>query len=219
MNIPAAWDGVLRSYYRSDSFDELLRRVQREYDQYRCHPEKHQVFQALEYCAPEDVRVVILGQDPYPTPGDAHGLAFSVNDGVQIPRSLKNIFKEIQSDIGSAMPVSGNLRRWAEQGVFLLNTHLTVRSGKAGSHRDLGWEELTTLIIQELSKRFNNIVFLLWGNHAKRKEAVIDGAKHLVLSASHPSPLSANRGGWFGCRHFSQANDYLRQHGKHEIVW
>lgn len=162
--------------------------------------------------------MVIIGQDPYHGYGQAHGLCFSVNDGVQFPPSLINIFKEIERDLGIPFPASGNLERWAKQGVFLLNATLTVRAGMAGSHQNKGWEEFTDSVIKELSDKREHLVFMLWGSYAQKKGSVIDTKKHLVLKAVHPSPLSAYRG-FIGCGHFRQANDYLRQKGIEEIKW
>ena len=175
-------------------------------------------FSALDYCAFDDVKVVILGQDPYHGPGQANGLCFSVRDGIRMPPSLVNIFKEIKADLGKAIPVSGNLERWAKQGVLLLNATLTVRSGTPGSHQNKGWETFTDAVIQRLSAEKESIVFLLWGAYAQKKGEMIDRSKHLVLMSAHPSPFSADRG-FFGNKHFSKANDYLRSKGLKEIDW
>ena len=162
---------------------------------------------------------MIIGQDPYHEPGQAHGLSFSVNDGVPFPPSLMNIFKEINNDLGTPIPQSGDLTRWAEQGVLLLNATLTVRAHQAGSHQRKGWEEFTDAAIKSLNAHRDNLVFILWGGYARSKAPLIDSSRHLVLQSVHPSPLSANRGGWFGNHHFSRANNYLSEHGKEEIKW
>jgi len=176
------------------------------------------IFNALDSTPFDQVKVVILGQDPYHGPGQAHGLCFSVQDGVQAPPSLVNIFKEIESDLGVPCTSNGNLQRWAAQGVLLLNAVLTVEQGQAGSHQGKGWERFTDRIVAELNQHRNNLVFLLWGSYAARKGDAIDRSRHLVLKAPHPSPLSAHRG-FFGCRHFSRANSYLQEHGLKPIHW
>lgn len=181
-------------------------------------PLESNVFKAFDLCEYDKLSVVILGQDPYHGEGQAHGLAFSVPDEQALPPSLKNIFKELNDDLHIPIPKNGNLESWARQGVLLLNSVLTVESNKAGSHRNIGWEKITDQIIQKLSQQKENVVFILWGNYAINKLHLIDQSKHLVLSAAHPSPLSAYKG-FFGCRHFSKANAYLKSHNKPEILW
>ncbi|MDE0243610.1 MAG: uracil-DNA glycosylase [Candidatus Kaiserbacteria bacterium] len=184
----------------------------------RICPQPQDVFHAFNRCPFSDVAVVILGQDPYHGSGQAHGLSFSVPEGITAPPSLKNIFKEIQSDVGTDQPSHGDLSRWADQGVFLLNAILTVEAGKPASHRGIGWEQFTDTVITLLSKKRDRLVFMLWGAYAKQKQELIDTEKHLVLSAAHPSPYSAANG-FFGCKHFSQANTYLTEHGKPTVTW
>jgi len=182
------------------------------------YPPGDLIFNALNSTPFEAVKVVILGQDPYHGPGQAHGLCFSVQDGVAVPPSLLNIYKELEADLGSDRPAGGNLQNWAEQGVLLLNAVLTVERGRAGAHQGKGWEEFTDRIVSELNNSRDGLVFMLWGSYAMKKGAVIDRSKHLVLTAPHPSPLSAHRG-FFGCRHFSEANAWLEQHGQAPINW
>lgn len=177
------------------------------------------MFNAFNLCPFNEVKVVIIGQDPYHEPGQAHGLSFSVNDGVPFPPSLQNIFKEIQLDLGTPIPASGNLTRWAKQGVLLLNATLTVREHVAGSHQRKGWETFTDAAIKALNAERDHLVFILWGGYARGKVSLIDQSRHLVLQSVHPSPLSANRGGWFGNHHFSRCNEYLRQQGLAPIAW
>ena len=205
--------------FEKEYFSRLTAFVREEYGSATCYPPGSLIFNAFEVTPWSKVRVVILGQDPYHGAGQAHGLCFSVNDGVPFPPSLHNIFKEIRTDVGTEIPRSGNLARWAEQGVLLLNATLTVRAGQAGSHQNKGWEIFTDAVIHALNIRKENLVFLLWGAYAQNKGKFIDTNRHQVLRARHPSPLSANSGGWFGTRHFSQTNEYLRQHGKEEITW
>ena len=190
-----------------------------EYETYPCYPTQSDVFNAFEQCPYENVKVVLLGQDPYHGSGQAHGLAFSVPDGIKHPPSLVNIFKEISQDLGTPYPESGNLERWARQGVLLLNASLTVREGEAGSHQKKGWETFTDSVIQTLSEDREDLVFLLWGGFAKQKVKLINANKHLILTTGHPSPLSANRGYWFGNKHFTHCNTYLSENGKTPIVW
>ncbi len=182
------------------------------------YPASEDIFKAFELCAFDNLRVVIIGQDPYHGEGQAHGLAFSVPEGIDMPPSLKNIFKELSDDLNTPIPKNGNLERWAKQGVLLMNSVLTVKKDQAGSHRNIGWEKITDQIIQTISNKKNNVVFILWGNYAKEKEKLIDKKKHLILTAAHPSPLSAYKG-FFGCQHFSKTNAYLRSNGIGEIVW
>ena len=207
-----------------DEFDklyllDLTNFVRDEYLHHTCYPPGNQIFEAFNLCPFDKVKAVIIGQDPYHEPGQAHGLCFSVNDGVPFPPSLVNIFKEINMDLGTPMPTSGNLARWARQGVLLLNATLTVRAHQAASHQRRGWETFTDAAIEALSRDRNNLVFILWGGYARSKARLIDHTRHLVLESVHPSPLSANRGGWFGNHHFSRANAYLVEHGQEAIVW
>jgi uracil-DNA glycosylase len=192
--------------------------VRHAYRTTQCFPPAGQIFRAFDLCPFDKVRVVIIGQDPYHDFNQAHGLCFSVQEGVPAPPSLVNIYKEIQRDLGKPIPTSGNLTHWAEQGVLLLNATLTVEAHRAGSHQGKGWEELTDAAIQALNNQRSNIVFMLWGSYAQRKGQFIDRRRHLVLTAVHPSPLSAYRG-FIGCGHFSQANAYLKQHGQPPINW
>lgn len=200
-------------------FVELTDFVRREYSQGECYPPGHLIFNAFNLCPFDKVKVVIIGQDPYHEPGQAHGLSFSVNDGIPFPPSLINIFKEISNDLGTPMPLSGNLTRWAEQGVLLLNATLTVRAHQAASHQRRGWEKFTDAVIKALDAHRDHLVFILWGGYARSKAKLIDSSRHLVLQSVHPSPLSANHGGWFGNHHFSRANAYLKEHGEDEIIW
>lgn len=218
VNIHESWKNVLKEYFESPSFAQLAAFVKKEYLSTTVYPAPKNVFRAFDHCPFEEVRVVILGQDPYHGPRQANGLCFAVEDGVALPPSLQNIFKEIESDLGAAPNRSGDLTRWADQGVLLLNATLTVRAGAAGSHQGRGWEELTDAAVQALSEKREHLVFILWGNYAKAKGAHIDRTKHLVLESAHPSPFSANYG-FFGCKHFSKANEYLSKHGRKPIDW
>lgn len=217
--IEQSWKSVLQDEFDKPYFEMLTSFVRREYQAGTCYPPASLIFNAFNCCPFDKVKVVILGQDPYHEPGQAHGLCFSVNDGVAFPPSLLNIYKELQSDLDKPIPTSGNLTRWAQQGVFLLNATLSVRAGAAGSHQNKGWEEFTDRVVKELSDKRSGLVFILWGNYAKRKGAVIDRNRHCVIEASHPSPLSANRGGFFGTRPFSRANAYLVSVGAEPIDW
>ena len=219
VNIEPSWKAALQDEFDKPYFSILTSYVRKEYQSGVCYPPAKLIFNAFNLCPLSKVKVVLIGQDPYHEPGQAQGLCFSVNDGVPFPPSLQNIFKEINTDLGKSVPRSGSLVRWAQQGVFLLNATLSVRAGQAGSHQGKGWEEFTDRVIKELSDRRSGLVFMLWGSYAKRKGLMIDHKKHLVLEAAQPSPLSANRGGFFGCRHFSRANAYLRDHGIAEIDW
>lgn len=219
IKIEPSWKRQLEKEFSKPYFSALTQFVHEEYSQHQCFPPGKLIFNAFNLCPFDKVKVVIIGQDPYHDVGQAHGLSFSVNDGVPFPPSLQNIFKEIESDLGTPVPVSGNLTRWAEQGVLLLNATLTVRAHQAGSHQRRGWEEFTDAAIKALSRERVNLVFILWGGYARSKVSLIDTSKHLVLQSVHPSPLSANRGGWFGNRHFSRANTYLSEHGMAPIVW
>ncbi len=217
VKIAESWKVHLQEEFNKPYFEDLITFVKYEYKQNKVYPPGSLIFNAFEQCSFEDCRVVILGQDPYHGEGQAHGLAFSVPDGVKMPPSLINIFKEIQADVGKPFPKSGNLERWAKQGVLLLNATLTVRAGQAGSHQNKGWERFTDAVIQIISDRKEHVVFLLWGAYAQKKGKIIDRAKHLVLEAPHPSPLAG--GGFAGNRHFSQTNKYLIQHGFQPIDW
>lgn len=219
VKIHSSWQKYLKEEFEKKYFDDLIDFVKMEYKAFRCYPKGGQIFAAFEACPFEDVKVVIIGQDPYHGFGQANGLCFSVNDNIPYPPSLLNIFKEIEVDLGQSIPKSGNLDRWAKQGVLLLNATLTVREGNAGSHQNKGWEHFTDKIIDIISKENNQIVFLLWGGFAKKKGAKIDRAKHFVLESGHPSPLSANRGLWFGNKHFSKTNEFLLSIGKKAIKW
>lgn len=218
VRIEPAWQTVLAEEYAKPYFSALLARVETAQQTGTVYPPAPLIFAALNQCPLPHVKVVILGQDPYHGPGQAHGLAFSVPDDTPIPPSLRNIYKEIATDVGAPATTSGDLTRWAAQGVLLLNTTLTVAASSPGSHSGWGWEQFTDAIITTVSNEQAQIVFLLWGTHAARKATLIDATKHLVLTAPHPSPLSANRG-FFGCQHFSKTNDYLTQHGRTPIVW
>ena len=203
-----------------DYFKRLTDFVRDEYARgKRIYPAGRSIFNAFDRCPVDKVKVVILGQDPYHEEGQAHGLCFSVPEGITPPPSLVNIFKEIKADLGKEIPASGNLERWADQGVLLLNATLTVEAHKAGSHQKRGWEQFTDAVIRRLAARRNNLVFMLWGSYAQKKGAFIDASHNLVLKSVHPSPLSANRGGWFGNHHFSKANEYLVSIGKEPIDW
>ena len=216
--LPPAWRALLREETEKPYWSALSKRVDEAYDAGEVFPPRSKLFSAFELTPPERVRVVILGQDPYHEPGQYYGLCFSVLDGVPFPPSLVNIFREIESDLGKPFPSSGRLERWADQGVLLINAILTVRAHQTGSHRGRGWERFTDAVIRELNERKEHLVFMLWGAYAQKKGAFIDRSRHCVLTAPHPSPLSADRG-FFGCRHFSRANAYLRDHGIAEIDW
>ena len=218
VRIDESWRQVLQPEFDKPYFELLTHFVRQAYRTTQCFPPAGQIFRAFDLCPFDKVRVVIIGQDPYHDVNQAHGLCFSVQDGVPAPPSLVNIYKELQRDLGQPIPTSGNLTHWAEQGVLLLNATLTVEAHKAGSHQGKGWEELTDAAIQALNRQREHIVFMLWGSYAQRKGQFIDRRRHLVLTAVHPSPLSAYRG-FIGCGHFSQANAYLQQHGLSPIVW
>lgn len=213
------WKKVLQSEFEKPYFISLVEFVRIAYKTSTCFPKGNQIFAAFDYCSFDDVKVVILGQDPYHGPNQANGLCFSVSDGIPHPPSLINIFKEIENDLQIPYPKSGNLERWAKQGVLLLNATLTVEAGAAGSHQNKGWETFTDAVIHQISNRKRGVIFLLWGGFAKKKIKLIDTSKHHVLTAGHPSPLSANRGYWFGNKHFSKANEILRNLGKSQINW
>lgn len=216
--IESSWKSRLAPEFEKPYFKELTAFIKADINKYKIYPPGKQIFNAFDKCSFDDVKVVIIGQDPYHGPGQAHGLCFSVNDGVPFPPSLKNIFKEIQSDLGKPIPESGNLERWAKQGVLLLNATLTVRASTPGSHQNKGWEEFTDAVIKHISDEKEHVVFLLWGAYAQRKGEIIDRSKHHVLQSPHPSPFSADRG-FFGNKHFSKTNDYLKSVGKEPIDW
>ena len=213
------WKGVLKEEFKKPYFLDLMGFVKNEYAAHPCYPNENEIFSAFNSTPFAEVKVVIIGQDPYHGPNQAHGLCFSVGKTVKLPPSLKNIFEEIRTDLGTPVPCHGNLQRWADQGVLLLNATLTVRSHQAGSHQKKGWEKFTDSVIQKISEDREGVVFMLWGGPAKKKGKKIDVSKHLVLTSGHPSPLSANRGYWFGNKHFSTANKYLIKNGKKPILW
>ncbi|SFB44729.1 uracil-DNA glycosylase [Algoriphagus aquimarinus] len=218
VKIDPSWKVALNQVFEQRFYENLDAFVRDEYASTKVYPPANELFNSFNHCPINSVKVVILGQDPYHGPGQAHGLSFSVKPGVPFPPSLKNIFKEIESDLGKPIPANGDLTRWADQGVFLLNATLTVRAHEAGSHQKKGWEEFTDEVIRTISEQREHVVFLLWGAYAQKKSALIDGSRHLVLKAPHPSPLSSYRG-FFGCKHFSKANDYLAVNGITPIEW
>lgn len=218
VKIEDSWKALLQEEFDKPYFTELTKFVREEYSFHTVYPPGKLIFNAFNLCPFHNVKVVLLGQDPYHEPGQAHGLCFSVNDGVPFPPSLNNIFKEIKDDMGTPVPESGNLTRWAEQGVLLLNSTLTVREHYAGSHQKKGWEVFTDAVIRIISEKADNVVFILWGSYAQSKAQLIDSKRHLVLKSAHPSPLSAYRG-FFGNHHFSLANGYLMECNKQPIVW
>ena len=219
VKIEESWKERLAPEFEKPYFQELVSFIKQEYTGKQIFPPAKQIFNAFNHCSFDNCRVVILGQDPYHGPGQANGLCFSVNDGIRMPPSLINIFKEIQNDLGKPFPPSGNLERWASQGVLLLNATLTVQAASAGSHQNKGWEKFTDAVIKCISNEKKDVVFLLWGKYAQDKGAVIDAKKHYVLKSKHPSPMSANSGGWFGNHHFSKANAYLEERGLPAINW
>jgi uracil-DNA glycosylase len=218
VDIEASWKRILNGEFQKPYFKELVSFVRNEYAYHRVYPPGSLLFNAFNHCPFDRIKVVILGQDPYHGEGQANGLCFSVNDGVKFPPSLVNIFKEIEQDLGKPFPASGNLERWADQGVLLLNATLTVRAKSPGSHQNKGWEVFTDAVIQAINHEKNGLVFMLWGSYAQQKGQHIDPDKHRVLKAPHPSPFSVHRG-FFGCRHFSRANDFLVDMGKEPIAW
>ncbi len=218
VNIEPSWKRQLQSEFDKPYFANLVAFVKDEYAHHIVYPPGKLIFNAFNQCPFDKVKVVLIGQDPYHEPGQAQGLCFSINDGVPFPPSLNNIFKEIESDLGTPVPKSGNLTRWAQQGVLLLNATLTVREHAAGSHQNHGWEQFTDAVIHILSEKRENLVFILWGSYAQGKSYLIDSNKHLILRSAHPSPLSAYKG-FFGNHHFSKTNDYLRSKGIEEIKW
>ncbi len=218
IKIAESWKKELESEFEKDYFKSLTEFIKDDIQNNVVYPPGKLIFNAFEKCSFENTKVVIIGQDPYHGKGQANGLSFSVSDGVRIPPSLQNIFKEIHSDLGKEIPTSGNLERWAEQGVLLLNSILTVRAATSGSHQKKGWETFTDAVIETVSNQKEKVVFMLWGKYAQQKGAVIDKEKHLVLESAHPSPFAAHKG-FFGNKHFSKANDYLKSNQKEEIAW
>ena len=215
-----SWQTILSDEIQKPYFKDLMKTVDEEYQNHICFPPKELIFATFDYCSFDDLKVVIIGQDPYHGDGEANGLCFSVNDGVKIPPSLRNIFRELNDDLGTIFfPASGNLERWAKQGVLLLNAFLSVRMDNPNSHKHLKWNLFTDAVIQKISDERENVVFLLWGSFAQKKGSKIDRSKHLVLESGHPSPMSANQGKWFGNKHFSQTNFYLEKNGSNKIEW
>lgn len=218
VKIAVSWKSQLTEEFQKPYFEELIGFVKSEYKTYTVYPPGKEIFRAFDECDFSNVKVVVIGQDPYHGPGQANGLCFSVHEGIRIPPSLGNIFKEIHADLGKPIPKSGELERWAEQGVLLLNATLTVRESSPGSHQNKGWETFTDAVIKKISDEKQHVVFLLWGAYAQKKGEIIDRTKHLVLMSAHPSPFSAARG-FLGNRHFSKANAYLKSKGLKEIDW
>ncbi len=216
--ISESWKNILQAEFEKSYFKDLTEFVKYEYKNHVCYPEEKDIFAAFNACSFEDLKVVIIGQDPYHGKGQANGLCFSVQDGVKHPPSLVNIFKELQTDVGKVLPVSGDLSAWAQQGVLLLNATLTVKESEAGSHQKQGWEHFTDAVIAQVSKQKEGVIFLLWGKFAEKKGSIVDVSKHHVLTTVHPSPLGAWRG-WFGSQHFSKANAILKNVGASEIKW
>ncbi|MEC7783157.1 MAG: uracil-DNA glycosylase [Bacteroidota bacterium] len=219
VDIHPSWKALLAEEFDKPYFKDLVDFVKTEYTQHTCYPKGKDIFKAFDLCSFDDLKVVIIGQDPYHGPGQAHGLCFSVPNGVAPPPSLINIYKELETDLSISSPANGNLERWAEQGVLLLNATLTVRAHQAGSHQGKGWEQFTDRVIELISEQKENVVFLLWGGFAKKKAAKVNKQKHHILTSGHPSPLSANRGYWFGNQHFSKTNALLQQQGLVPIQW
>ncbi len=218
IKLGGGWDEALAPLFQSENYLKIREFLKREYSHHNVYPDMYDIFNCFKLTPLENVKAVILGQDPYHNEGQAHGLCFSVQDGVQPPPSLVNIYQELHDDVGCAIPKSGNLTKWAEEGVLLLNTALTVRAHMANSHRDCGWTWFTDSVIKLISDRREHVVFILWGANARSKKPLIDRTKHLVLECAHPSPLSAYNG-FFGCRHFSKTNEYLQAHGIAPIDW
>lgn len=218
VRIAEDWKSILSEEFSKPYFDNLVDFVKQEYASTEVFPAGGNIFRAFDKCPLDRLKVVIIGQDPYHGPGQANGLCFSVNDGIAFPPSLQNIFKEVHADTGADIPLSGNLDRWAEQGVLLLNAVLTVRAHQAASHAGRGWEQFTDAVVRAIAERKEGVVYMLWGSYAQKKGAIADPRRNLILRAVHPSPLSAYRG-FFGCKHFSQANDYLRGIGREPIEW
>ena len=218
VKIAESWKVHLREEFEKEYFKQLVAFVKQEYSDYKVFPKGRQIFSSFDHCGFDTLKVVIIGQDPYHGDGQANGLCFSVNDGIKMPPSLVNIFKEIKNDLGKDFPTTGNLERWADQGVLLLNATLTVRAHSPGSHQNKGWEVFTDAVIKTISEQKEGIVFLLWGAYAQRKGEIIDSSRHKILSSAHPSPFAANKG-FFGNKHFSQTNAYLEQNGAKSIDW
>ena len=219
VQIEPTWKEYLQQEFDESYFQQLTSAVRQEYTTTTCYPPGALIFNTFNLCPFDKVKVVIIGQDPYHEPGQAHGLSFSVQDGIVFPPSLQNIFKEIQQDLGTPIPTSGNLTRWAEQGVLLLNATLTVRAHQANSHAMLGWQRFTDAAICALATHRQHVVYMLWGSNARKKAMMVDRQHNLVLESVHPSPLSANRGGWFGQHQFSRCNQYLQENGMEPIIW
>lgn len=219
VNIHESWKNYLDEEFKKPYFSALTSFVKQEYAKNTCYPNGKNIFAAFDHSTFDQTKVVIIGQDPYHGPDQANGLCFSVQDGIRHPPSLINIFKELQTDIGSPYPQSGNLEHWAKQGVLLLNATLTVRAHQAGSHQKKGWETFTDAVIKKISQEKEGLVFLLWGGFAKKKAVLIDADKHYILTSGHPSPLSANRGLWFGNQHFSKCNSLLKKSSVESIIW
>lgn len=218
VRIEESWSNVLNEEFEKPYFQELINFVKQEYASQTIYPKGKDIFRAFDECPFNEVKVVILGQDPYHGPGQANGLCFSVHEGITFPPSLVNIFKEIKNDLGKDIPPNGSLERWAKQGVLLLNATLTVRAHQAGSHQNKGWETFTDAVVQALASQKKNLVYMLWGSYAQKKAAIVNPKENLVLKSPHPSPLSAHRG-FFGNGHFSKANQYLVEKGRGEISW
>lgn len=218
LNISDSWKNILQTEFDKPYFKNLTDFIDSQYKNHTCFPNKEEIFAAFNYCSFNDLKVVIIGQDPYHGKKQANGLCFSVHEDVTHPPSLKNIFKEIETDLETTYPVSGDLSRWATQGVLLLNATLTVREGEAGSHQQKGWETFTDTVIKKISEKKEDVVFLLWGKFAEKKGSIIDVKKHTIFKAPHPSPLGAWRG-WFGSKHFSKTNTFLKDNGKEIIQW
>ncbi|PQJ81781.1 uracil-DNA glycosylase [Polaribacter glomeratus] len=218
LNLSESWSTILQPQFKKPYFKELASFVSSEYKNYTCYPKEKDIFAAFDFCSLNDLKVVIIGQDPYHDENQANGLCFSVKDGIKHPPSLKNIFKELASDLDKEIPQSGNLEKWAKQGVLLLNATLTVRAHEAGSHQKMGWETFTDEVIKQISEEKENVVFLLWGKFAESKKVLIDSKKHTLFIAPHPSPLGAWRG-WFGSKQFSKTNTFLKKIGAKPIVW
>ncbi|WP_027126368.1 uracil-DNA glycosylase [Gelidibacter mesophilus] len=219
VHIHPSWKKQLQPEFEKAYFKDLMAFVDQEYEKHTCYPKKEDIFNAFNWCPFDQVKVVIIGQDPYHGAGQANGLCFSVNDGIAHPPSLRNIFKELGDNVAKPYPNSGNLESWAKQGVLMLNATLTVRQGMAGSHQKKGWETFTNCVIQTVSNQKTNVVFLLWGSFAKQKSKLIDASKHSIIESGHPSPLSANRGYWFGNKCFSKTNFLFEQAGVPPIDW
>ena len=218
IELGGGWDEVLAPLFASDNYKNIREFLKQEYSHHVVYPDMYDIFNCFKYTPLENVKAVILGQDPYHNEGQAHGLCFSVKDGVPPPPSLVNIFQELHDDVGCTIPKSGDLTKWAKEGVLLLNTALTVRAHRANSHKDCGWTWFTDSVIKIISDKRENVVFILWGGNARSKKPLIDSRKHLILECAHPSPLSAYNG-FFGCRHFSKTNEYLQAHGIAPIDW